>query len=188
MSKKGRGADICSRQCRRVLPGHQVLSGRSWPGTFRAATMDVGDWLRSLGFGQIRSRFSGERDRRQSPIATPPPITHDAQGTVRRAFSRRRTNQAGPRQSQHAYAGLALRDLPRPRSAPSLRHTALACFAKLAAAGRSPRASLTQKRVVRGTGKKTFALIYITVTESFRNWGAEKKSGRPCNRNAVGRR
>jgi hypothetical protein len=33
-----------------------------------------------------------------------------------------------------------------------------------------------------------FALIYITVTESFRNWGAEKKSGRPCNRNPVGRR
>src|SRR5208282_2879256 len=41
-----------------------------------------------------------------------------AQGTVRRAFSRRRPNQAGPRQSEHAHARLALRGLSRPRSAP----------------------------------------------------------------------
>ena len=26
-------------------PGYQVLSGRLWLGTFRTATMDVGDWL-----------------------------------------------------------------------------------------------------------------------------------------------
>src|SRR5208337_2377900 len=33
-------------------------------------------------------------------------------------FSRRRTNQAGPRQSEHAHARLALRGLSRARSAP----------------------------------------------------------------------
>ena len=42
-----------------------------------------------------------------------------AQGTVCRAFSRRCTNQAGPRQSEHAHARLALRGLSRARSAPS---------------------------------------------------------------------
>ena len=36
--------------------------------------------------------------------------------------------------------------------------------------------------------QEDFCSIYITVTESFLNWGAEKKSGRPCNRNAGGRR
>src|SRR5271166_3080750 len=62
-----------------------------------------------------------------------------AQGTVRRAFSRRRTNQAGPRQSQHAHSGLALRGLPRPRSAPPRKTVRMALHAqtwKLARHGR----------------------------------------------------
>ena len=46
-----------------------------------------------------------------------PRLRTGVEGTLRRAFSQRRKNRAGTRQSEHAYGGLTLRRLPRCRSA-----------------------------------------------------------------------
>ena len=58
-------------------------------------------------------------------------------------FPRRRKNRARPGQPQHAYAGLALRRLPGPRSAPPRQPVRMALHAKarkLARHGPSPNA------------------------------------------------